>query len=117
MQEENEETRPARPARPDLSAQTAQRPILSGVGRRAPGTTSGQDWQRRLVWRRTLIPILLTLGVLFVGLGAAQWVIDADYPFSAQNLMWVAVLLPSVGIMLLTLAVMNMRYVGKMGTK
>lgn len=66
---------------------------------------------RSLYARRTLIPILLTLGVLFCLIGIGQWMTDADYPFAAQNMMWSAIALPAVGVCLLVIAAFNMNYV------
>ncbi|HUB23996.1 MAG TPA: hypothetical protein VL992_01105 [Tepidisphaeraceae bacterium] len=92
--------RPARPSRPE-------RPISSPSPTRIRPVIhpKGPD---PLYKRRTLIPILLTLGVLFCGLGGAQWMIDPEYPFSASNLLWSAILLPGLGGILLALAIVNM---------
>jgi hypothetical protein len=92
MQHRNDKNGPIRPS-------TSERPVLSGL----PAA--------QLYWRRTLIPVLLTLGVLFTCLGTAPWLIDPEFPFSATNLVWAAVLLPIVGIVLLILAAVNMAYV------
>jgi hypothetical protein len=95
--------RPARPSRPE-------RPISSPApaAARPPAKRKVPD---PLYKRRTMIPILLTLGVLFSGLGGAQWVIDPEYPFSASNLIWSALLLPALGAVLLALAILNMLHV------
>jgi hypothetical protein len=64
-----------------------------------------------LRWRRTLIPILLTLGLLLFGLGAMQWFTDPDQPFSAVNMRWSAIAMPPLGLALLATAAWNMAYV------
>ncbi|MGA2233442.1 MAG: hypothetical protein ABSH22_21265 [Tepidisphaeraceae bacterium] len=54
---------------------------------------------------------MLTLGTLFVLIGAGQWLTDQDYPYSAANMIWCAISLPILGAVLLSLAVVNMIYV------
>jgi hypothetical protein len=66
---------------------------------------------KELYTRRTMIPILLTLGVLFCAIGAAQWLADADYPYAARNMIVSAVALPVLGAVLLAIAGVNMAYV------
>jgi hypothetical protein len=51
------------------------------------------------------------MGFLFCLIGAAQWTADADYPFSAANMLWSAIALPAIGAILLVLAIINMVYV------
>jgi hypothetical protein len=58
--------------------------------------------------RRTMIPILLTLGVALPLLGAAQWMIDPEYPFSARQMLWAAIGLPVIGLVMLGIAALNM---------
>jgi hypothetical protein len=64
-----------------------------------------------LRWRRTLIPILLTLGLLLTVLGGMQWLSDPDEPFSAVNMRWSAMAMPPLGLALVATAVWNMAYV------
>src|SRR5439155_17400385 len=47
-----------------------------------------------LSMRRTMIPILLTLGVVLPAIGIAQWLADPEYPFSAHAMLWSAIALP-----------------------
>ena len=77
-----------------------------------PGGRRAAVYQRMYV-QRTLIPILLTMGLLFCALGAAQWEADPEYPFAAKNLLWCAVALPVAGGVFLLLAVVNMVAVAK----
>lgn len=66
---------------------------------------------RRLNLRRTLIPVLLTFGVLFPVFGILQFLIDPDSPLSAHHAMWMPLSLFTFGAVMLALAVMNILYV------
>ncbi len=57
---------------------------------------------------RTLIPILLTTGVLFAAIGGAQWLCDPDEAYSAASMRWSAIALPIMGLVLLGMAGMVM---------
>jgi len=74
------------------------RPVMSPP-RRRPNPFSMQ---------RTLIPILLVLGIFLPALGVAQRLINQDNPLSAQNLPAISILLPILGAVLLLLAILNM---------
>jgi hypothetical protein len=63
--------------------------------------------------QQTLIPIMLTLGLLSCGIGAAQWLVDPEFPYSAQNLIGCAIALPAAGVLLLGAAVLTMRQVAR----
>jgi hypothetical protein len=103
--------RPGTPPRPTSDNPSAQikSPILSAAS--LPKRSARAQVLRQLDRRRTFIPILLTTGVLFCLFGAAQWLTDADYPFSATNMTWSAIALPGLGVLLLAMAVMNMLHV------
>jgi hypothetical protein len=62
---------------------------------------------RRLSFRRTLFPILLTRGVMLPAMGAVPFVVSADSPFAAVQPS-VAITVMAVGGVLLLLAVVNM---------
>lgn len=62
---------------------------------------------RSLGFRRTIIPILLTCGVLLLGIGLLKWIAGADSLFSDMALSLSAVLCVS-GAFLLLVAVLNM---------
>ena len=62
---------------------------------------------RRIHNRRTLIPILLTCGVLLPAVGSLKWVRGPDSPFASWPV-WAPVVLALCGLVLLTLAVGNM---------
>jgi hypothetical protein len=62
---------------------------------------------RRLSFRRTIIPILLTQGVALPALAAWWFLLDQDSPLKAVGLVLPLTLL-AVGIVMLGLAVLNM---------
>ena len=104
-------TQPTRPSGPtsDNPPLRTNSPILSAVP--LAKRSARAQVLRQLDRRRTFIPILLTTGGLFCLIGAAQWLTDADYPFSATNMMWSAIALPGLGVLLLAMGVMNMIHV------
>ena len=69
--------------------------------------------ERRIHNRRTLIPILLTCGVLMPAVGSLKWLRGADSPFAAWPT-WAPVVLSLCGLLLLVLAVANMTQVRQM---
>ena len=69
--------------------------------------------ERRIHHRRTLIPILLTCGVLMPLVGSLKWVRGPDSPFASWPI-WAPVLLAMSGAALLALAFANMRQVKRM---
>jgi hypothetical protein len=69
--------------------------------------------ERRIHNRRTLIPILLTCGVLMPAVGALKWLRGPESPFAAWP-MWVPLLLLGCGVVLLLLAAANMMQVRQM---
>ena len=66
--------------------------------------------ERRLRNRRTLIPILLTCGVVMPAIGALKWLRGAESPFSVWPI-WAPLALIGFGIVLLSLAIVNMMQV------
>jgi len=68
---------------------------------------------RQIHNRRTLIPILLTCGVLMPAVGALKWVRGPESPFSAWPV-WAPIALGACGVVLLLLAVANMMQVRQM---
>lgn len=63
--------------------------------------------ERRIHTRRTMIPILLTCGVLMPAVGSLKWLMDDGSPFAAWPA-WPPVVLAACGLVLLALAVANM---------
>jgi hypothetical protein len=57
--------------------------------------------------RRTLIPILLTTGVMTIVTGAMRWLVDEAAPL-ARIPPWTAIAAVVMGVVLIALAVMNM---------
>ena len=74
--------------------------------------------ERRIHHRRTLIPILLTCGVLMPAVGSLKWARGPDSPFSSWPI-WAPVVLSLCGVVMLALAVVNMMQVRRLmsGTK
>jgi hypothetical protein len=68
---------------------------------------------RQLHTKRTLIPILLTTGVLFPAVGSLKWTLGPDSPFAAWSVVTAAALI-TTGAVLLALAVFNMLQVRDM---
>ena len=68
---------------------------------------------RQLHSRRTLIPILLTCGVLMPAVGALKWLRGPESPFAAWPI-WAPLVLAGCGLVLLLLAVVNMMQVRQM---
>jgi hypothetical protein len=66
--------------------------------------------QQRLESYRTTIPILLTLGVLFPAIGLLKWLAPEGSPFADWDT-WVSIVLFVASPILLTVAIVNMRYV------
>jgi len=62
---------------------------------------------KRLSFRQTLIPVLLTLGVLMPIFGVLPLVMPAESPWAAIS-DWVAYLCIGLGVALLGLAIVNM---------
>jgi hypothetical protein len=76
--------------------------------RRAPR----QPFYAGLFFRQTLIPILLTTGVLFSGLGVAWFLISPDSVFKSPPMgVWLPITLVSMGLGLLAFGVMNVLHV------
>ena len=66
--------------------------------------------QKQLDAYRTAIPILLTLGVLFPAIGLLKWLAPDGSPFADWDT-WVSIVLFVASPILLTVAIVNMRYV------
>jgi hypothetical protein len=69
--------------------------------------------ERRIHHRRTLIPILLTCGVLMPAVGSLKWLRGADSPFATWPT-WAPVVLALCGLILWALAAANMAQVRQM---
>lgn len=76
----------------------------------AKPAVSAAGMPRSLGFRRTVIPILLTCGVLLIGIGALKWVGGDDSLFSEMSTIMSATLGGS-GVFLLLVAVLNMMQV------
>jgi hypothetical protein len=68
---------------------------------------------RALEARRTVIPILLTCGVLLPVVGSLKWLAGDESPFGAWSV-WVPIVLGVLGLAILALAVLNMLQVREM---
>jgi RsiW-degrading membrane proteinase PrsW (M82 family) len=78
--------------------------------RRAAASRSQQRSQNQtLHTRRTLVPILLTLGIMLPALGGLWFCTDGDSPFRALSL-WVPIALIFFGFLLLAVAMVNVFY-------
>ena len=69
--------------------------------------------ERRIHNRRTLIPILLTCGVLMPAVGSLKWLRGPESPFATWPT-WAPLVLVGCGVLLLLLAVANMVQVREM---
>lgn len=67
---------------------------------------------RNVQTQRTLIPVLLTCGLLLPAVGALRWLVDEDSPFSGISV-GVSISLICVGVAMLAVAVLLMRNVYK----
>jgi hypothetical protein len=65
------------------------------------------DASRRLERKRTLIPILLTLGALLPAIASLKWLAGDESPFAAWDL-WVPVVMCTASMCLIALAALNM---------
>lgn len=107
-----------RPATPNvMPSPRVRETAASQAGSRLPtGATSTKTapasasppLYRRIEFRRTLIPILLTLGAMLPVLGALPFIVRADSPLAAAQNREVTITFVSVGLVLLLLAVVNM---------
>ena len=80
----------------------------SALGRARYVAPSALD--RSINTKRTLIPILLTLGVLLPALASLKWLMTADSPFTALPIPAAGMLI-ALGAVLLVMAVFNMLHV------
>jgi hypothetical protein len=62
--------------------------------------------QRAVLFRRTVIPILLTSGVLMLVAAGLKYVVDPDAPLAVMPL-WMSVVLALAGVALLVVAGLN----------
>jgi hypothetical protein len=102
---------PSNPASQPAPAPTAHSPHLALPPGFVEAARARAAALQKLQLRRTFIPIMLTLGTLFLFIGAGQWLTDQDYPYSAANMIWCAITLPILGAILLVMAVANVLYV------
>ena len=73
----------------------------------APKAPAGAGGIRSLAFRRTVIPILLTCGVLLIGIGSLRWVAGPDSVFAETSIPLSAALC-GTGCFLLLVAMLNM---------
>jgi hypothetical protein len=69
--------------------------------------------ERRIHNRRTLIPILLTCGLLMPAVGSLKWLRGPESPFATWSI-WAPLALVACGVLLLLLAIANMVQVRQM---
>jgi hypothetical protein len=62
---------------------------------------------KTLGFRRTVIPVMLTLGIMMIVMGAARWVVDEEAPLTRMP-PWVTAVLFAAGALMLVLGVANM---------
>lgn len=102
---------PIRPAMPNLTPPAPVRDQTADVPATASSHSSARrnappPLYRRLSFRQTLIPILLTLGVLLPVLGMLPFVVSADSPLAAVQ-SGVAATFIVIGLAMLGLAIVN----------
>jgi hypothetical protein len=88
-------------------------PMQSIVAGGATGIVHSVPGKDPLRMQRTLIPPMLTLGVLFPLLALGQWIDNPDDPFSAKSMPGIAAALAVVGLLSLALALANVLSVRK----
>jgi hypothetical protein len=117
---------PARPAAPGVSPEAEDQPAEAGedeapptpapapVNYRGPSRrpVAKQPFFMTLGFRRTSIPVLLTMGVLMLAVVGARFVIDKDAPLASLGT-FTSVSLVVMGLVLIALAVANMLQVKK----
>src|SRR5438876_4026760 len=91
-------------------AEPVANPNVFGRVHRAHHASKTPTNERSIHTARTLIPILLTLGVGLGVIGSMKWVMGSDSPFAAWPMPAVAGLF-AIGACLLMLAVFNMLHV------
>ncbi len=97
------------PAEPEVESAAA--PVDSSrLGRVRESDRGMSTTQRSLRNKRTLIPIMLTLGVLLPAIATLKWILAEDSPFAALPLGAVMALL-AIGAVLQALAILNMLHV------
>ncbi len=74
------------------------------AGKALPRRAAERD---RLRFRRTMIPILLTCGVLLLGIGSLPWIAGADSVFADRSVV-LSAMLCGAGVCLLLVAALNM---------
>ena len=72
--------------------------------------------ERQIHARRTLIPVLLTCGVLMPLVGSLKWLRGVGSPFAAWPI-WPPIVLSACGVALLALAVANMMQVRQLSRR
>jgi hypothetical protein len=100
---------PTRPATPNLTPPDQVQQEIVNLSRPAPPPRRAgpPPVYNRLGFRRTIIPILLTLGVLLPALGSLPFIATADSPFAAVQPP-VAITFIAIGVILLLAAMVNM---------
>jgi hypothetical protein len=100
-----EKPRDCTPGALDDDATIAPAPQRSSISPRQPMFKTARDSGTE--FRRTLIPILLTLGVLLPVIGSLRWITGPDLPF-VTIARWVAIAMLIAGPILLLAAILNM---------
>jgi hypothetical protein len=75
-----------------------------------PPTTRKTPMSRTVGFRRTVIPVLLTTGVMMLVMGAARWFVDEEAPLARMPI-WVVFILLAAGAMFVALGMANMLFV------
>jgi hypothetical protein len=89
-----------------LPAETSAAPIPAPDAQALSSPARGSDDRANRI-RRTLIPILLTCGVLLIATASLKWIAGPISVF-AQLELWMAILMIALGAMLLAVAGLNM---------
>jgi len=85
---------------------------LISTRRAAASRAQVKHQQETLRTRRTIVPILLTLGVMLPILGGLWFVTDEDSPFRALSI-FVPIGLIVAGLIVLVVALLNVSYLSK----
>jgi hypothetical protein len=67
-----------------------------------------QSYLQTIHFKQTIIPILLTLGLLLPGIVALGFISNSESPFAAFRNSWFVAVSATVGLVFLTMAFLNM---------
>lgn len=103
--------RAAAPLQPDQVEHVESAETYDSVKEATPGKPPVKTPRSRtLGFRRTVIPVLLTTGLMMIVMGAARWFIDEEAPL-ARMPVWVVGVLLGAGAVFVALGVANILFV------